>query len=173
MTAARDEPFDSIAKTLELVGDRWTMLIVRDVFRGLRRFEELREDLGIARPVLSDRLGKLVGGGILAKARYQEHPPRYEYRLTEMGLELSPALVALMRWGDRWLAGVAPGVVLCHRACGTELEQGFWCPKCATTFGPRAIKSRARQPRPGPAGQNGRGSPGLARPTGQLSRAAR
>ncbi len=150
MAAARDEPFDSIAKTLELVGDRWTMLIVRDVFRGLRRFEELRGDLGIARPVLSDRLGKLVDRGILAKARYQEHPPRYEYRLTEMGLELSPALVALMRWGDRWLADAAPGVVLYHRACGTELEQGFWCPKCATTFGPRAIKSRARpngQPR--------------------------
>jgi DNA-binding HxlR family transcriptional regulator len=149
VTIARAEPFDSIAKTLELIGDRWTMLIVRDVFRGRRRFEELRGDLGIARPVLSERLTKLVGGGILTKVRYEDHPPRYEYHLTEMGLELSPALVALMRWGDRWLAGAAPGVVLYHRACGTELEQGFWCPKCATTFGPRAIKSRTRPARPG------------------------
>lgn len=149
VTSTETEPFDSIAKTLELVGDRWTMLIVRDVLRGLRRFEELRGDLGIARPVLSDRLGKLVDGGILTKVRYEEHPQRYEYRLTEMGIELSPALVALMRWGDRWLAGAAAGVVLYHRACGTELEQGFWCPKCATTFGPRAIRSHARPPRPG------------------------
>lgn len=118
------------------------MLILRDVFRGRHRFEELRADLGIARPVLSDRLVRLVDGGILAKLRYEEHPPRFEYRLTEMGVELSPALVALMRWGDRWLAGDEVGIVLCHGTCGTELEQGFWCPTCATTFGPRAIKSR-------------------------------
>ncbi len=147
MTSAPVEPFDSIGKTLELVGDRWTMLILRDVFRGLHRFEELRADLGIARPVLSDRLGKLVDGGILARVRYEDHPPRYEYRLTEMGLELSPALVALMRWGDRWLSADEASVVLYHRACGTELEQGFWCPTCATTFGPRAIKSRLQPPR--------------------------
>ncbi|MDA8292650.1 MAG: helix-turn-helix domain-containing protein [Actinomycetota bacterium] len=147
MVSAAPEPFDSIAKTLELVGDRWTMLVLRDVFRGLHRFEELRADLGIARPVLSDRLGKLVDGGILARVPYEEHPPRHEYRLTEMGLELSPALVALMRWGDRWLAGTKASVVLYHGACGTELEQGFWCPTCATTFGPRAIKSRLDPPR--------------------------
>ncbi len=125
------------------------MLIIRDVFRGLHRFEELRSELGIARPVLSDRLSKLVDGGILARVPYEEHPPRYEYQLTEMGFELSPALVALMRWGDRWLAGGETGVVLCHGTCGTELEQGFWCPTCAKTFGPRAIKSRLQPARPG------------------------
>lgn len=124
------------------------MLVVRDVFRGLHRFEELRAGLGIARPVLSDRLGKLVDSGILARVLYEERPPRYEYRLTEMGLELSPALVALMRWGDRWLAGEQATVVLYHGACGTELEQGFWCSTCATTFGPRAIKSRLEPSRP-------------------------
>jgi DNA-binding HxlR family transcriptional regulator len=118
------------------------MLILRDVFRGLHRFEELRGDLGIARPVLSNRLGKLVDGGILTRVPYEEHPPRYEYRLTEMGFELSPALVALMRWGDRWLSDGEAVVVLYHGTCGTELEQGFWCPRCLTTFGPRAIKSR-------------------------------
>jgi DNA-binding HxlR family transcriptional regulator len=141
--AAEPAAFDSIAQTLTIIGDRWTMLILRDVFRGRHRFDEFRLDLGIARPVLSDRLAKLVDAGILDKVPYQEHPPRYEYRLTPMGTELSPALVALMRWGDRWLAHDQVGVVLYHGACSTELEQGFWCPTCATTFGPRAIKSRA------------------------------
>jgi DNA-binding HxlR family transcriptional regulator len=148
VVAAEPEAFDSIAQTLEIIGDRWTMLILRDVFRGLHRFDEFRLDLGIARPVLSDRLAKLVDAGILDKVPYQEHPPRYEYRLTPMGTELSPALVALMRWGDHWLAHDQVGVVLYHGACGTELEQGFWCPTCATTFGPRAIKSRATATEP-------------------------
>ena len=148
VVTAEPEVFDSIAQTLEILGDRWTMLILRDVFRGLHRFEEFRLDLAIARPVLSERLAKLVDAGVLEKVRYQEHPPRFEYRLTPMGTELSPALVALMRWGDRWLAHDQIGVVLYHGACGTELEQGFWCPTCATTFGPRAIKSRAAATRP-------------------------
>jgi DNA-binding HxlR family transcriptional regulator len=134
--------FDSIGRTLEVIGDRWTMLVLRDVFRGLRRFEEFRADLGIARPVLSDRLRKLVIAGVLEKVPYQHRPARYEYCLTPMGVELSPALVALMRWGDRWLAEDHSTVVLCHGACGTELEQAFWCRTCHTTFGPLAIKSR-------------------------------
>ena len=146
--ASKPEAFDSIAQTLEIIGDRWTMLILRDVFRGLHRFDEFRVDLGIARPVLSDRLTKLVDAGILERVPYQAHPPRYQYRLTPMGTELSPALVALMRWGDHWLAHDQVGVVLYHGACGTELEQGFWCPTCATTFGPRAIKSRATATKP-------------------------
>ncbi|MBO0731929.1 MAG: helix-turn-helix transcriptional regulator [Acidimicrobiaceae bacterium] len=119
------------------------MLILRDVFRGVRRFDELRVDLGIARPVLSDRLRKLVAAGILRKTQYQERPPRSEYRLTPMGVELSPALIALLRWGDRWLGDDEPTVVLCHSPCGTELEQAFWCRKCRTTFGPLAIRSRS------------------------------
>ena len=138
-----DAPFDSIARTLDVVGDRWAMLVLRDVFRGLRRFEELRTDLGVARPVLSGRLRRLVDAGVLEKVPYQLRPPRYEYRLTPMGVELSPALVALMRWGDRWLAGEGAGTVLVHRPCGTELAQAFWCATCATTFGPLAIRSRA------------------------------
>lgn len=134
---------DSIARTLAIVGDRWTMLVLRDVFRGLRRFDELRRELGIARPVLSDRLRKLVDAGVLEKVPYQQRPPRYEYRLTAMGRELSPALVALMRWGDRWMAGGrGPSTILCHAPCGTELEQGYWCSTCRTTFGPLAIRSR-------------------------------
>jgi DNA-binding HxlR family transcriptional regulator len=133
----------SIVRTLELIGDRWTMLVLRASFRGLRRFDEMRRDLGIARPVLADRLRKLVAGGLLEKVPYQQHPMRYEYRLTPMGIDLSPALVALMRWGDHWLADEAPTTVLVHSRCGTELEQGFWCPRCATTFGPLAVKGVA------------------------------
>jgi DNA-binding HxlR family transcriptional regulator len=155
MEQAEDEPFDSIAGTLEIIGDRWTMLILRAVFRGLRRFDELRADLGVARPVLSERLRRLVAAGILEKVPYQQRPERHEYRLTPMGVELSPALVALMRWGDRWLAEDRPTTVLVHRPCGTELAQAFWCDTCEVTFGPLAIRSRtveaARQPRPRPA----------------------
>lgn len=142
------EGADSIARTLEIIGDRWTLLILRDVFRGLRRFEQFRDALGIARPVLADRLRKLVAAGVLERLPYQDRPPRYEYRLSAMGRELSPALVALMRWGDRFLAGGEPTVVLYHAACGTELEQGFWCRSCATTFGPLAIRSRAASTEP-------------------------
>jgi DNA-binding HxlR family transcriptional regulator len=146
VAATEPEPFDSIARTLEVIGDRWTMLILRDVFRGLRRFDELRLDLGVARPVLSDRLRKLVDAGVLEKVPYQDRPPRHEYRLTPMGVELSPALVALMRWGDRWLARDQSTTVLYHGPCGTELQQAFWCPTCATTFGPLAIRSRTTGP---------------------------
>lgn len=135
----------SIARALDLIGDRWTILILRDAFRGIRRFDDFRRDLNVARPVLADRLRKLVDGGILIKVPYQQRPLRYEYRLTAMGMDLSPSLVALMRWGDHWLSHNRPPTVLLHEACGHELEQGFWCNHCGTTFGAAAIASR-----PGP-----------------------
>ena len=94
----------SIARSLEIVGEWWTPLILRDVFAGKRRFEEIQADLGIARNILSDRLSTLVEGGLLEKRRYQESPDRYEYRLTEMGVDFMPVLIALVNWGDRWLA---------------------------------------------------------------------
>jgi DNA-binding HxlR family transcriptional regulator len=124
-----------------IVGDRWSMLIVRDVFRGIRRFDALHEDLGVSRPVLAGRLKRLVGAGLLERVAYQEHPPRYDYVLTAAGLELSPALVALIRWGDRWF-GDEPTAVLVHADCGEEFEQGFWCGTCKTTFGPGDIRAR-------------------------------
>ena len=142
------EPDDapcSIARSLEVIGDRWTILILRDAFRGIRRFDDFRRDLEIARPVLADRLRKLVDAGVMTKVAYQDHPPRYEYRLTTMGIELSPALVALMRWGDTWLSDGAPPTVLVHDTCGHPLEQGFWCAHCGETFRPTDIASR-----PGP-----------------------
>lgn len=135
----------SIARAVEVIGDRWTILVLRDAFKGIRRFDDFRRDLDIARPVLADRLKKLVEHGVLEKRLYQERPRRYEYRLTPMGRELSPILVALMRWGDHHLAGEAgPPTVLTHD-CGQELRQGFYCPACRQVFTPDEIRSR-----PGP-----------------------
>ena len=95
----------SVARTLEIVGDRWTWLIVRDAFLGLTRFADFRESLGVAPNVLADRLGRLVDEGILERRRYSERPPRDRYELTEKGEELFVALNALRQWGDRYLCG--------------------------------------------------------------------
>jgi DNA-binding HxlR family transcriptional regulator len=110
----------SVARTLEIVGERWTWLIVRDAFLGLERFDEFRESLGIARNVLADRLGRLVAEGILEKALYQERPPRYEYRLTRKGEDLFTALNAIRQWGDRY-ASEAPMRLLRRKADGTPV----------------------------------------------------
>ncbi|MCP3934624.1 MAG: helix-turn-helix transcriptional regulator [Actinomycetia bacterium] len=128
----RDEfdAIDSITRTLDLVGDRWTLLVIRGVFRGVRRFSQLHDDLGIARNLLSDRLQKLVDADILHKIPYQERPVRHEYHLTDRGRELSPALIALMRWGDRWCSDGKPPVVLTHSVCGTEVSLAVTCPTC-------------------------------------------
>jgi len=131
----------TITAVADLVGDKWSMLVVRDVFRGVRRFDDLCADLGVARAVLAGRLRRLVEAGILIKVPYQDRPVRHEYRLTPMGLELSPMLVALLRWGDRWLGDGEATAVLVHAPCGTELHQAFWCPACRCTFGPAAIRS--------------------------------
>jgi len=98
----------SIARSLEVVGERWTLLIVRDVFLGYRRFDQLREHLGIARNVLTDRLCRLVDEGILERVPYCERPVRHEYRLTAKGLELNVALAALRQWGDKHLSDKPP-----------------------------------------------------------------
>lgn len=136
----------SIAATLELIGDRWTLLILRDAFRGIRRFEALHRDLGIARNLLADRLARLVEHGVLEKVRYQDRPPRSEYRLTEAGRELSPVLVALMHWGDRHTAPPAgPPVELVHRACGHPIEVRMTCPACELSVSATGLVGR-----PGP-----------------------
>ena len=133
----------SIASTVEIIGDRWTILILRDAFRGIRRFDHFHRDLGVARNLLADRLAKLVDHGILDKLPYQEHPPRYEYRLTPKGVDLSPSLVALMHFGDKHLTGDegAP-VVLVHEACGAAVDQEFICWTCDCTVSPGQLRSR-------------------------------
>lgn len=145
MTASHDAD-SSIGRTLDVIGDRWTMLILRDVFRGLHRFGELVESLGIARNLLSERLARLVDHEVLVKVPYCERPLRHEYRLTPKGADLSRALVALMRWGDRWESdGTAP-TVLVHDRCGVELELELRCPTCDTDVSPSHVRSRPGSP---------------------------
>src|SRR5215207_10126911 len=104
----------SVARTLDVVGERWTLLILRDAFNGVRRFEDFQQSLGIARNILTDRLQTLAAQGVLERRRYQEHPERFEYRLTDKGRDLFPVLVALLHWGDAWYAPDGPPRVLLH-----------------------------------------------------------
>jgi DNA-binding HxlR family transcriptional regulator len=131
----------SIARTLELVGERWTFLVLRDVFLGVRRFDALQRDLGVARNVLSARLERLVGEDVLMKVPYSERPPRYEYRLTDKGLDLWPAIVELLRWGDRYAAPNGPPVVIRHKGCGGELGERRVCTRCGEPLGARDVRA--------------------------------
>lgn len=127
----------SIARTLEVVGEWWTLLILREVFNGVRRFEEMRANLGIARNILTTRLQTLVAHDILERRRYQERPERFEYRLTAKGRDLYPILVAFMGWGDRWTASQdAPPVLLEHKRCGHEGTPVLACVHCGEPVGP-------------------------------------
>lgn len=133
----------TIARTLSVVGDRWTLLILRDAFLGIRRFEELQSDLGITRHRLADRLAKLVRHGVLRKERYQERPPRSEYRLTEKGLELYGVIVTLAEWGDRHMAGRnGPPVERVHRACGHATTLRLTCEHCGDAVTARDMTAR-------------------------------
>ena len=137
-----DNQMCSIAGALEVVGERWSLLIVRDVFLGLRRFDEIQADLGIARNVLHTRLRRLLDHGVLEKRLYQERPPRYEYRLTEKGLDLWPTMVALMKWGDRYAAPAAgPPVLLEHRGCGGAVDEHRVCQACGARLSVRDAKA--------------------------------
>ena len=100
----------SIARALEIVGERWTILIIRDAFFGLRRFDQFQESLGIARNVLADRLSRLVAEGVLERVRYSERPERYEYRLTAKGRDLAVTLAGLRQWGDKYLSERPPRI---------------------------------------------------------------
>lgn len=132
----------SIAGALEVVGERWSLLIVRNVFLGLRRFDQMQSNLGIARNVLQTRLTRLVDQGVLERSLYQERPPRYEYRLTEKGLDLWPTVVALMQWGDRYAAPAAgPPVLLEHRGCGGNVDAHRTCEKCGAKLSVREARA--------------------------------
>ncbi len=137
-----DNQVCSIAAALELVGERWSLLIVRDVMLGLRRFDEMQTHLGIARNVLQTRLTRLIEHGLLEKRLYQEHPPRHEYRLTEKGLDLWPTIVSLMKWGDRHAAPPAgPPVILEHRDCGGAVDEHRTCVACGAKLSVRDVRA--------------------------------
>lgn len=120
----------SVAGSLESIGERWTLLILRDAFYGLRRFDDFQRNLGIARNILTCRLAGLVESGIMRKEQYEERPPRYEYRLTEKGRDLVPALTALLAWGDKWVFDGDPPTRLIHTGCGNQMHATAVCSDC-------------------------------------------
>ena len=120
----------SVARTLEHIGERWTFMVLRDAFYGVRRFDDFQESLGIARNILTRRLTKLVDAGIMRKEPYQEHPPRYEYRLTEKGRDLVPILTSLLAWGDKWETENEPPVRLIHTTCDRVMHSQSVCSEC-------------------------------------------
>ena len=149
----------SVARTLEIVGEWWTLLILRDAFLGIHRFDDYQERLGIARNVLTDRLQTLVEHGILERQRYQERPERFEYHLTEKGLDLHPVIMSLLRWGDRWTAGAAgPPLLLEHKTCGHEMTPIMVCPHCREEITARTVRAH-----PGPGAERQARTSHLAR----------
>jgi DNA-binding HxlR family transcriptional regulator len=135
----------SVARALEVVGDRWTLLVVRSAFEGVRRFDDFQTTLGVARNVLTDRLGRLCAEGIMRRVRYQERPERFEYRLTRKGVGLWPALMSLLLWGDQHYAEDGPPTIVVHRGCGGALTTKLTCATCGAALGPTDVDVR-----PGP-----------------------
>jgi DNA-binding HxlR family transcriptional regulator len=136
----------SVARALEVLGDRWTLLVLRDAFSRVRRFEDFQRSLGVARNVLTDRLTRLVDEGIMKRVPYQDRPVRFEYRLTEKGRELWPVMMTLMQWGDRhYTEPGGPPVIVRHRDCGGEVTGHLSCSKCGVELTPYDV-----EPTPGP-----------------------
>src|SRR4051794_9217486 len=136
----------SVARTLELLGERWTLLVIRDVLTGARRFDQMQRRLGIARNVLSARLDRLLEEGILERRPYSHTPPRYEYFLTEKGLDLWPVLVALVAWGDKYAAPPeGPPLVIVHKDCGGQIDDRRICRRCG-----KHLEIREARAIPGP-----------------------
>ena len=135
-----DDQACSIAGALGVLGERWTLLIIRQTMLGVHRFDEIQADLGIARNVLQARLERLVEEGILDKRRYQERPERFDYHLTDKGLDLWPIIVSLMQWGDAHAApDGGPAVVLEHRGCGGAVDAHRTCERCGERLGVRDV----------------------------------
>jgi len=146
----------SVAQCLEVVGEWWTLLIVRDAFLGVTRFDEFQERLGISRNVLTQRLEHLVSAGVLERRAYSEHPPRSDYRLTARGRDLWPVINAMRQWGDAHAAPGGPPLQVVHKACGHVFEARQTCSECGAAVGardvravpgPGAVETLVRQPR--------------------------
>jgi DNA-binding HxlR family transcriptional regulator len=132
----------SVARALSVVGDRWSMLVLREAFMRTRRFDDFQARTGAPRPVLAERLKTLVEHGVFERRRYSEHPDRYEYRLTPKGLDLYPVVVSLLRWGDRWMTEARqPPVTLKHRDCGETIHPELACPSCGEWVVPQDIEA--------------------------------
>jgi DNA-binding HxlR family transcriptional regulator len=137
-----------IARSTDLMGDRWSLLVIRELFMGLSRFHDLQAQTGATPQLLTARLKRLQADGLVERHAYSQRPPRYEYRLTEMGRDLMPVVLALRAWGEKWCKAPDEGVAvrMFHAACGTELDLDYHCPKCAIT-----VPWAQAQPWPNPA----------------------
>jgi DNA-binding HxlR family transcriptional regulator len=141
-----DQQDCSVAQALSVVGDRWTMLILKEAFMRVRRFEDFQERTSAPKAVLAERLRELVDDGVLERRQYSERPDRFEYRLTEKGIDLWPVLVSLLRWGDRWMGSrQGPPVELHHRTCGHEMHPELACPHCGDWLEARDVKATMRR----------------------------
>ena len=132
----------SVARTLEVLGDRWTLLIIRNALLGVTRFDDHLRLLDLARNVLADRLTRLTDDGILERVAYQERPLRHEYRVTDKGRDLWPVIAAMVDWGDSYYAPGGPPRLLVHRQCGGVLEQHLSCQACRTPITAADITTR-------------------------------
>ena len=133
----------SVARSVAVIGDRWTLMILRDGFLGVRRFEDFEKRLGISRSIIADRLKTLVEEGVLRKDAYQDRPLRHEYRLTEKGLALHPVIMAIVHWGDEFYAGEAgPPLLHRHRACGCDFTPVTTCSECGGAVSARDVEVR-------------------------------
>ncbi len=151
----------SIARPLSFLGERWALLVLRDLFLGRRRFDEIQDSLGIATNVLSQRLATLTEEGIVERHRYSEHPERFEYRLTEKGRDLQPVLLALLAWGDRYTAGPdGPPLEQVHTECGHAFHAVATCSECGGAVDTRNVRTR---PGPGASEQQRRDAERRAR----------
>lgn len=130
----------SVAQCLEVVGEWWSMLIVRDAFLGVRRFDQFQERLAISRNVLNQRLNHLVDAGVFEKVLYSEHPPRYEYRLTAKGRDLWPVLTTMRQWGDKHAAPHGPPMRIVHKGCGKVSHAILTCSACGGALSGRDVR---------------------------------
>jgi len=135
-----DQQACSVARALAVVGDRWSLLILRDAFFGNRRFEEFHRSTGISRHRLSDRLSKLVETGVFSREPYQERPQRFEYRLTRKGLALYPVMMSLSQWGNDWCDdGKGSPIEYLHRRCGQKTQATLCCSECGERLQPHEV----------------------------------
>ena len=132
----------SVARTLDVVGEWWTLLVIRNLMFGQRRFEAIQADLGIARNILSDRLATLLEHGVVERVKYQDHPERFEYLLTEKGRELFPVVAALMAWGDKWAAPDGKPIQLVHD-CGHVATPTVVCDHCGEPLELRRVRAKS------------------------------
>jgi DNA-binding HxlR family transcriptional regulator len=130
----------SIAQCLEVVGEWWSLLIVREAFLGVTRFDDLHQRLGMSRSVLTDRLEDLVNHGVLQRVAYQDHPVRYDYRLTDKGRDLWHVVTAMRQWGDRWAAPDGPPVEMIHKGCGQVADAVAVCSVCGEKLDARSVR---------------------------------